>query len=155
EAFNQFRIHNQGAFKKIETNPDMKDVGDVPAAATASEKSSSQAADTDSAAWTPAQQLCASLCIVSAELRGGAFDWLHTLQLYIRRRNCAAALTSTSNRPRETQVHRACSSIRASWGYVRNAQVRVVPTFERRFSKRRKVKRRESPVFFQFRGKPQ
>ncbi|EPT30129.1 DnaJ domain-containing protein [Toxoplasma gondii ME49] len=55
-AFDQFRVHNQGAFKKIDADPDRKDVGETrPQTAASPAKEPQETAE--STDWTPAQQM--------------------------------------------------------------------------------------------------
>ncbi|PHJ22142.1 hypothetical protein CSUI_003998 [Cystoisospora suis] len=57
-AFDQFKVHNQGAFKKIEADPDQKDVGDTSTGATQGASGCSRVTENGtSPEWSPAQQM--------------------------------------------------------------------------------------------------
>nr|CEL66339.1 TPA: DnaJ homolog subfamily C member 2 [Neospora caninum Liverpool] len=55
-AFDQFRVHNQGAFKKIDADPDQKDLGEA-RPRTAGSPAKDRPETAESTDWTPAQQL--------------------------------------------------------------------------------------------------
>ncbi|PFH34549.1 DnaJ domain-containing protein [Besnoitia besnoiti] len=56
-AFDQFKVHNQGAFKKIEADPDKKDVGETRSHSSTASQPAKKTENGESTEWTPAQQL--------------------------------------------------------------------------------------------------
>ncbi len=84
-AFDQFRVHNQGAFKKIDADPDRKDVGETrPQTAASPAKEPQETAE--STDWTPAQQM------VSAPAVALASPWRNCVVRYFEASNAVCFL---------------------------------------------------------------